>query len=131
MFSKSTHNIAVSVMPVYLDDQSDPSEDHFVWAYTINIENHSGQPVQLLNRHWEVMDCNGQVQHVKGAGVVGEQPIIKSGEGFQYTSGTVLSTPSGYMVGEYQMQHTATKELFSVGIPAFSLDSPHQITRPN
>jgi ApaG protein len=131
MFFATTSNIKVSVMPTYLEDQSDPDADHFVWAYTINIENHSGETVQLLGRRWEVKDANGQAQHVRGAGVVGEQPTIKSGEGFQYTSGTVLNTPSGYMVGEYEMLQPETGNHFMIAIPPFSLDSPHQMERPN
>jgi ApaG protein len=131
MFSKITRDIKVSVTPIYLDDQSDSEEAHYVWAYTIHIENNSTHAVRLLNRRWHVTDGAGQAQHVKGAGVVGEQPTIKHGEGFQYTSGTVLSTPSGYMVGEYEMEDKTTGEHFIIEIPAFSLDSPHQIKRPN
>jgi ApaG protein len=131
MFATTTHNIKVSVTPIYLADQSDPSADHFVWAYTINIENGGAHTVQLLARRWVVTDANGQVQHVRGAGVVGEQPVIKSGEGFQYTSGTVLNTPSGYMVGEYEMLQPDTAAHFMIAIPPFSLDSPHQMGRPN
>jgi ApaG protein len=131
MYTKITNNMKVSVAPLYLRDQSDPEDNHYVWAYTIFIENQSDQTVQLINRHWEVTDAIGQTQIVEGIGVVGEQPILKSGEGFEYTSGTVLPTPSGLMVGSYEMEDCGSKSRFNVEIPAFSLDSPFQIVRPN
>ncbi len=131
MFVKTTHDICVSALPLYLEDQSDPKEEHFVWAYTIHVENHGDKTVQLINRHWEVTDSHGQTQHVDGAGVVGEQPTLEPGQGFQYTSGTVLATASGYMVGSYEMEDKASGARFMVEIPAFSLDSPHQVSRPN
>lgn len=130
VYTKTTNAIKVTVIPTYLDEQSAPAEDHYVWAYTVQVENLSDASVQLLNRHWQIMDALGQVQEVRGAGVVGEQPVLKPGEGFRYTSGTALPTPSGIMSGQYEMQGEGGR-LFPIDIPAFSLDSPHQRVRPN
>jgi len=120
-----TRSIRVSVEPLYLADQSSPSDDHYVWAYQVKIQNEGEVTVQLLNRHWKITDAMGRVQEVRGAGVVGEQPTLKPGEAFEYTSGTPLPTPSGIMVGTYEME-TPAGERFDVAIPAFSLDSPYQ-----
>ena len=103
---------------------------HFVWAYQVKIENHGPATVQLQERYWRITDANGLVQEVRGSGVVGEQPILEPGETFEYTSGTPLNTPSGIMVGSYSMQ-TNQGDQFDVDIPAFSLDSPHQIINLN
>jgi len=125
MYSSMTRSIRVSVEPLYLADQSSPSDDHYVWAYQVKIQNEGEVTVQLLNRHWKITDAMGRVQEVRGAGVVGEQPTLKPGEAFEYTSGTPLPTPSGIMVGTYEME-TPAGERFDVAIPAFSLDSPYQ-----
>jgi ApaG protein len=130
MYSESTRDIHITVRPFYLEDQSSPEEMHFVWAYHVRIENQGPETVQLRHRYWRITDSLGRVQEVRGAGVVGEQPVLKPGEAFEYTSGTPLTTPSGIMVGTYQME-TAGGELFDVRIPAFSLDSPHQTIRLN
>lgn len=130
MYTQKTRNISVTVTPIYLEDQSEPDEDHYVWAYQVRIENDSMETVQLRSRHWRITDANGLVQEVRGAGVVGEQPVLEPGESFEYTSGTPLNAPSGIMVGSYEMQ-TVEGDLIEVGIPAFSLDSPHQVVRPN
>jgi len=130
MYTQKTKNISVTVTPIYLEDQSEPDEDHYVWAYQVRIENDSLETVQLRSRHWRITDANGLVQEVRGAGVVGEQPVLEPGESFEYTSGTPLNAPSGIMVGSYEMQ-TVEGDLIEVGIPAFSLDSPHQVVRPN
>jgi len=129
-YSATTRSIKVVVKPFYLEDQSSPPEDHYVWAYHVRIENHGPETVQLRRRHWRITDALGRMQEVKGAGVVGEQPILKPGEAFEYTSGTPLPTPSGIMVGSYEME-TKAGESFAVAIPAFSLDSPHQAIRLN
>ena len=126
MYEKTTREIRVVVKPLYLDEQSSPSEDHFVWAYHVRIENQGGETVQLRNRFWSITDANGLVHEVRGAGVVGEQPVLGPGEVFEYTSGTPLATPSGIMVGDYGME-SENGEFFKVAIPAFSLDSPYQI----
>jgi ApaG protein len=130
MYSQSTRSIRITVEPTYLDDQSAPDEQRFVWAYHVRIENQGPETVQLRNRHWQITDNRGQMQEVRGAGVVGEQPVLGPGESFEYTSGTPLPTPSGIMVGSYEMQ-TRGGDRFWVRIPAFSLDSPHQAIRPN
>jgi ApaG protein len=123
-YAETTDAITVTVEPIYLEDQSDPDENHFVWAYHVRIENHGRRTVQLMTRHWRITDSLGKVHEVRGDGVVGEQPVLNPGSAFEYTSGTPLSTPSGIMDGSYQME-TDTGERFDVKIPAFSLDSPH------
>jgi len=130
MYTATTRLIRVTVEPTYLDEQSVPTDDHYVWAYRVTIRNDGTETVQLLNRHWRITDSLGRLQEVRGAGVVGEQPVLKPGEAFEYTSGTPLPTPSGIMVGSYEMTN-ATGERFEVEIPAFSLDSPHQARRVN
>jgi ApaG protein len=130
MYSEITRRIRVTVKPTFLEDRSSPTDRHFVWAYHVRIENHGEGIVQLRNRYWRITDSMGRVQEVRGAGVVGEQPVLRPGEAFEYTSGTPLPTPSGIMVGSYQME-TPSGERFDVAIPAFSLDSPHQPARLN
>ena len=125
MYEETTRTIRVMVEPVYLDEQSSPSDDHYVWAYHVRIENLGRETVQLRTRHWRITDANGRIHEVRGDGVVGEQPVLHPGEAFEYTSGTPLTTPSGIMVGDYAME-SETGEKFTVAIPAFSLDSPHQ-----
>lgn len=124
-YARTTRSITVTVEPFYLDDQSVPEENHFVWAYHVRIQNHGEQTVQLLTRFWRITDSLGNVQEVRGDGVVGEQPILNPGDSFEYTSGTPLPTPSGIMVGAYQML-AQSGERFEIDVPAFSLDSPHQ-----
>ncbi len=124
-YAETTQFITVSVEAFYLDEQSDPEDAHFVWAYHVRIENNGHETVQLMTRHWRITDSLGNIQEVQGDGVVGEQPVLSPGQSFEYTSGTPLSTPSGIMVGTYQME-TESGDRFDVDIPAFSLDSPHQ-----
>ena len=123
MYRAVTHDIEVSVEPFYMEDGSDPSENHYVWTYRITIVNRSDATVKLLSRTWQITDGVGRVQEVRGDGVVGEQPEIEPGDSYQYTSGCPLSTPSGIMVGSYTIRD-ADGSLFEVGIPAFSLDLP-------
>jgi ApaG protein len=130
MFTETTRAIRVTAQPQFLPDQSAPEQEHYVWAYTIEVENLGRETVQLLSRHWHITDARGQVQEVRGAGVIGEQPVLRPGESFRYTSGTALSAPSGLMHGEYEMQ-TAEGERFEIKVPAFSLDSPFQAIRAN
>lgn len=130
MYTETTRGITVTVQPVYLDDQSSPTEGHYVWAYRVRIENNGDETVQLKRRHWKITDALGRMQEVQGAGVVGEQPVLQPGESYEYTSGTPLTTPSGIMMGTYQME-TDEGETFDVSIPAFSLDSPHEVHRLN
>lgn len=128
MYTETTRSIEVTVESVYLEDQSTPEEGHFVWAYRVRIQNRSKKTVQLLNRYWRITDAQGRTQEVRGAGVVGEQPVLHPGEAFEYTSGTPLRTSNGFMVGSYEME-SETGEAFDIAIPAFSLDSPHDEAR--
>jgi ApaG protein len=130
MYTKTTREIRVTVATVYLSEQSDPQEHHYVWAYTVRIENLGLETVRLVNRYWRITDAVGAVQEVRGAGVVGEQPVLRFGDVFQYTSGVALRTSSGIMSGTYEMQ-ADNLQSFLVEIPAFSLDSPDQLKRPN
>ncbi|ADZ71679.1 Co2+/Mg2+ efflux protein ApaG [Polymorphum gilvum] len=123
MYRAVTHRIEVTVEPHFLPEQSEPEVGRYFWAYTVEIRNLSLEPVQLRSRYWRITDGQGRVQEVRGAGVVGEEPVIRPGEMFHYTSGCPLSTPSGIMVGSYLMQK-ADGETLEVEIPAFSLDTP-------
>jgi ApaG protein len=128
-YSKTTRGIRVTVRSFYLEDQSHPDENQFVWAYRVRIENRGKQTVQLLRRSWQIIDGQGRTKYVQGDGVVGEQPVLEPGGEFEYTSGTPLDTPSGFMHGAYHMIVPESGEAFDVSIPAFSLDSPHQSGR--
>lgn len=125
-YVRITHDVKILVRPVYLEEQSLPFEDHFVWAYQIRAENLRQDPVQLMSRYWRITDASGRVIEVRGSGVVGEQPIIQPGSHFEYTSGTPLAAPSGIMVGCFEMKDLLTGESFDVDVPTFSLDSPFQ-----
>ena len=118
-----TRDIRVLVDPAYLEDRSDPEAHQFVWSYTIEIRNEGSPIVQLKERYWKIIDANGKIEHVRGAGVVGEQPIINPGEVFEYTSGCPLETDSGFMVGRYTME-SPQNGTFDIDIPAFALDLP-------
>jgi ApaG protein len=123
MYQERTRSIQISVEPFYVDDQSAPEHNRFVFGYRVQIDNQGAETVQLISRQWRITDGLGRTMEVRGAGVVGKQPILRPGESFEYTSGTPLPTPSGIMVGSYQMVTTAG-ERFEVAIPAFSLDAP-------
>lgn len=124
MYRAVTRGIQVTVTPSYLADRSSPEDSRYFWAYTIEIVNLGKVTVQLKTRHWKITDAQGHVQEVRGPGVVGEQPVLKPGERFEYTSGVPLTTPTGMMSGTYQMV-AENGERFDAEIPAFSLDSPH------
>jgi ApaG protein len=124
MYELTTRNIRIIVRPQFLENQSKPDEHHFMWAYTILLENLGLETVKLLTRHWVITDGLGRVQEVRGDGVIGEQPVLRSGERFEYNSGCPLSTSSGTMEGSYGMINEQG-EKFDVIIPAFSLDSPY------
>jgi len=124
-FSEVTRHVRVTVRAFYLADQSEPERSHYVWAYRVSIANEGRQTVQLLKRSWSITDAQGRTQRVHGEGVVGQQPVLDPGESFEYTSGTPLATPSGFMRGAYHMVVPTTGEAFDVAIPGFSLDSPH------
>jgi ApaG protein len=118
-----TRDIEVTVTPRFLPERSSPENGYFFWAYTIGITNHGGDTVQLRTRHWRITDANGKLQEVRGAGVVGEQPVLQPGKSYEYTSGVPLPTSSGFMAGSYGMV-TAEGQPFDIEIPAFSLDYP-------
>ncbi|WP_068081244.1 Co2+/Mg2+ efflux protein ApaG [Polycladidibacter stylochi] len=123
MYRQVTRSIKVTVEPHFLSEESEPSEDQYFWAYTVDIENMSPEAVQLCRRHWVIVDANGHKREIRGVGVVGEEPVIEPGETYQYTSGCPLTTSSGIMSGNYAMI-SETGEQFTVNIPAFSLDMP-------
>lgn len=125
-----THGVRVRVLPDFSDEQSDPDEAHFFWTYTVEITNIGAETVQLRSRVWLITDASGQRQEVRGPGVVGETPRLAPGQSFRYTSGCPLGTPSGIMMGSYQMAGD-DGELFDVKIPAFSLDSPYSVRSLN
>lgn len=116
------YQFSVEVEPQYLPDQSDPGRERFGFAYTITVHNTGDVPAQLIARHWIIADARGHLEEVKGLGVVGQQPLLKPGESFQYTSGCRLRTPSGTMHGSYFCV-AEDGERFDVEIPLFVLDS--------
>jgi ApaG protein len=122
-YEAETDGIIVRVRPSYLAGQSDPDSGRWVWAYQVEIENRGPAPVQLVARHWIITDARGQIEDVRGPGVVGEQPTIPPGDSYSYTSGCPLGTASGSMAGSYQMTD-AEGRTFEAVIPAFSLDVP-------
>ncbi len=130
MYTAVTQEIRVDVEPTYLENQSEPEEGQFVWAYSVRIVNEGAKTVQLISRYWHITDALGRVQKVRGAGVIGEQPIIDPGKSYEYSSGTLLPTPSGIMHGNYQMRYDSG-EKFEIEIPAFSLDTPHETRKLN
>jgi len=123
MYRTTSHNIEVQVTPRFLSERSSPENGYYFWAYTIEITNHGAATVQLKTRHWKITDAHGRLQEVKGAGVVGETPVLEPGKSYEYTSGVPLPTPSGFMTGTYGMVVSDSGEGFDVQIPAFSLDS--------
>jgi len=127
-YEETTRDIKIAVEPNFLDDQSDPDENRYLWSYRITIENKSGLPVQLLSRYWRITDGRGRVREIRGDGVIGEQPVIAPGRAYEYTSGAPLETPSGFMTGTYHMR-ASSGESFEVGIPMFALESPYAARR--
>jgi ApaG protein len=123
MYKAVTRGISVTVTPRYMPEESSPDEGRYFFAYTVEIINTGLERVQLRARTWRITDEHGHVQEVRGAGVVGEEPVLGPGESFSYTSGCPLTTPSGTMQGTYLME-TASGETFDAEIPAFSLDIP-------
>ena len=117
------HEIQVEVETAYLEEQSEPAEQRFVFAYTITLRNSGKGPAKLMTRHWIITDANGRIQEVRGEGVVGEQPHLQPGQGFRYSSGAVLETPVGSMQGSYQMLADDGAH-FDAPIPVFRLAKP-------
>lgn len=130
MYTATTSDITVQVTPLFLEDESEPDEHRYLWAYNIKITNNGAHTVQLLNRYWHITDALGRVEEVRGPGVVGKQPILAPGDAFEYTSGCPLSTPSGVMVGAYEMTRQDGLR-FEIDVPAFSLDSPFEVQKLN
>ena len=120
MSERQNNDIEISVECRHLPQESDPSEQRYVFAYTITIENNSDEASQLLNRHWVITDGQGEIEEVEGPGVVGQQPRIEPGQGFRYSSGAILKTPVGVMQGKYEFVTDAGRH-FDVAIPQFSL----------
>jgi ApaG protein len=126
MTDENSYQLTVDVETTYIDEQSDPENDRYVFAYTVVIRNTGSKAAKLMTRHWIITDANNYTQEVRGDGVVGEQPHLQPGEGFQYTSGTVLDTPIGSMRGTYQMV-SDDGEQFDLEIPMFTLSRPHAL----
>lgn len=124
-YEQRTDDVIVRVAPEFLAEQSNPSDSRFIWAYTVEIDNQSDRDLTVTDRFWQIADSSGQVQEVRAAGVVGETPVVKSGETFRYTSGAPLTAPSGMMRGAYTMR-TESGESFDIIVPTFLLDSPHE-----
>ena len=122
-YTEVTKNIRVSVKTNFLSDQSDTENNLWVWSYHILIENNGNDKVQLIDRYWKITDATGIIKEVKGSGVIGEQPTIKPGEFFEYSSGTPLNKSSGFMSGNYRMINE-NNESFFIDVPVFSLDIP-------
>jgi ApaG protein len=129
-YEMETWGVTVRVFPEYMDEDSSPAERHFIWRYTIQIENGVDDTIQLLRRHWEITDAAGRRQIVDGDGVVGEKPVLEPGGRYIYVSGCPLNEPSGMMSGTFSMRRDDGLE-FDVTIPAFSLDSPYETAHRN
>ena len=124
MAESKKYEVAVSAVPQYIAEQSDPARDNYVFAYTITIENVGTVAAQLISRHWTIADASGEVQEVRGLGVVGRQPLLQPGEVFSYTSGCQLDSPVGTMRGSYQLTAVDGRQ-FEAEIPEFTLAVPH------
>jgi ApaG protein len=120
------NKILVEAMPHFIAAQSAPDQGRYVFAYTITITNAGAVPARLLSRHWLITDANGKIQEVRGDGVIGEQPYIKPGESFRYTSGAMIETPVGTMQGEYSMRSDEGED-FNAVIPRFTLSIPRTL----
>jgi ApaG protein len=123
MAESKKYEIAVTAVPQYIPEQSDPDNERYVFAYTISIENVGSVTAQLISRHWIITDASDEVQEVRGLGVVGQQPLLKPGEKFEYTSGCQLDTPVGKMRGSYQLTAEDGTQ-FEAVIPEFTLAIP-------
>lgn len=129
-YEAETDGIRVRVKPFFVEEESSPAQGKFLWAYHVEIENRGSRTLQLMSRHWRITDGEGRLQEVRGAGVVGQQPVLRPGETFEYTSGCPLPTPSGMMQGTYHLEDVQGGTL-DVKIPLFALDSPYDRRKPN
>lgn len=126
MPTKPSYNIKVKVKPFYIENQSFPEQERYVFGYTITIKNEGNIAARLLTRHWIITDASNKKQEVHGEGVVGEQPLLRPGDSFEYTSGAILETPVGSMQGSYQML-ADNGVTFDAEIPAFTLATPRTL----
>lgn len=124
--NKASKEIFVAVLPQYIDQQSEPENERYVFSYTVTITNRGSVPYQLLNRHWVITDGGGEAEDVRGEGVIGQQPWLIPNESFEYTSGAILKTPVGSMHGEYEFSDEHGNR-FEVDIPVFSLHVPSEV----
>ena len=129
-YQAETDGVVVRVRPAFIEQESSPEDDKFLWSYHVAIENRGTRTLQLMTRHWRITDGDGRLQEVRGEGVVGQQPVLRPGASFEYTSGCPLGTPSGLMQGTYTL-HDREGESLTVQIPLFPLDSPYETRRPN
>lgn len=127
IYSEITQYIRITVRPNFLQELSHPEDSKFIWSYSIILENMGTKTIQLINRYWQIIDKFGYIQNVEGPGVVGQQPIIKPGESFEYSSHAELTTSSGIMFGSYDLIYSHNDEQFSAKIPVFSLDMPNEV----
>lgn len=131
IFTESTDDITVSVRPQFYNDESKIKHNSFVWLYNVRIKNLAAYSIQIMGRHWQIFDANGKVEEIKGTGVVGQQPVIKPQEVFEYTSQVRLFSSSGLMLGKYFAINMITNQEFAINIPAFSLDIEHDAQKIN
>ncbi len=129
-YEAETEGVVIRVKPSFLEEESSPSENRYFWAYHVEIENRGKHTLQLMTRHWHITDREGRVQEVNGSGVVGQNPVLKPGGRFEYTSGCPLNAPSGMMQGAYSMEDE-TGAMLEARIPLFALDSPYDRRAPN
>jgi ApaG protein len=127
MVTKITDGVKISVETIYQPEYSNPANEHFMFAYRVNIENLTENSVQLLNRHWNIFDSNGTKREVEGEGVVGQQPVIEPGDIHEYVSGCNLKTDIGSMKGSYEMERIVDGLRFRVNIPEFYLIAPYKL----
>ena len=127
MVTKITDGVKISVETIYQPEYSNPANEHFMFAYRVNIENLTEKSVQLLNRHWNIFDSNGTKREVEGEGVVGQQPVIEPGDTHEYVSGCNLKTDIGSMKGSYEMERIVDGLKFRVNIPEFYLIAPYKL----
>lgn len=127
MYKKTTHDIEITVTPIYSEENSAPHLGRFIWSYKIGMENHGNTIVQLMTRYWHITDAKNYVREVQGPGVVGEQPVLRPGDYYEYSSNVDLATESGFMEGKYIFQQIdGDRTLLEVAVPAFALDLPHK-----
>lgn len=129
-YEATTDGVVVRVRPKFMHDESRPATGEYVWSYTVEIENGTETTWQIMRRHWRIVDAEGRQQTVEGDGIVGQQPVLKPGEVFRYTSGAPLAAPSGVMAGAYDLEADGGG-ILTVEIPVFSLDSPYDLALPS